>query len=294
MGWTPPKFNIFEHHLKPSRKCRFFRKQSSPNTSSTRRRNASIRNGTCSPRISRTPPSRKISAMPKRNNTRKAFARPLCQHSGLYPQSRGWLQPHHRIQNVKDSRKADAAILLKGEVRGIIELKGTNITDLTRIEEQAFSYKNNQPECKYVITSNFEKLRFYIDNAIEHIEWDLFALTRNDFELFYGCLAFENLEADIPAKIKAESLSEEDAVTKNCIKIIPLSSVSFFKTWSKTTRNTIRWSFSNAHKNCSTACSFCILVKTVACCRQIPFAKFLRNGSNCRSLMNMCRCTIAS
>lgn len=121
-------------------------------------------------------------------------------------------------KNVKDSKKADGAILINGVVKAVIELKGTNTTDLGKIEEQAFGYKNNQPECIYVITSNFEKLRLYIDNAIEHIEFNLFTLNFKDFELLYLCLAYENLEKNIPKKIKEESLSEEDVITKKLYK----------------------------------------------------------------------------
>jgi len=69
-----------------------------------------------------------------------------------------------------------------------------------------------------VITSNFEKLRFYIDNAIEHLEFNLFEFTQEQFQLFYLCLAFDNISADIPAKIKAESLSKEDEITKKLYK----------------------------------------------------------------------------
>lgn len=121
-------------------------------------------------------------------------------------------------KNVKDSKKADGAIVIDGSVKAIIELKGTNTTDLSKIEDQAFGYKNNQPDCKYIITSNFEKLRFYIDNAIEYLEFNLFELTLEQFQLLYLCLAFENIAADVPAKIKAESLSQEDAITKKLYK----------------------------------------------------------------------------
>ncbi|MEI6489368.1 MAG: TaqI-like C-terminal specificity domain-containing protein [Bacteroidota bacterium] len=117
-------------------------------------------------------------------------------------------------KNVKDSKKADGAILVGEAVKAVIELKGTNTTDLGKIEEQAFGYKNNQPECVYVITSNFEKLRFYIDNAIEHIEFNLFTLSASDFELLYICLAYESIRNGIPKKIKDESVSQEDKVTK--------------------------------------------------------------------------------
>ena len=121
-------------------------------------------------------------------------------------------------KNVKDSKKADGAIIISDIVVGIIELKGTNTTDLSKIEDQAFGYKNNQLNCKYVITSNFEKLRLYIDNAIEHIEFNLFELSQEQFNLLYLCLAYENIQQNIPGKIKDESLSQEDAITKKLYK----------------------------------------------------------------------------
>lgn len=117
-------------------------------------------------------------------------------------------------KNIKDSKKADGAIIINDVVKAVIELKGTNTTDLGKIEVQAFGYKNNQPECTYIITSNFEKLRFYIDNAIEHLEFNLFTLREKDFNLLYLCLAYENIEKDIPKKIKDQSISQEDAITK--------------------------------------------------------------------------------
>jgi len=117
-------------------------------------------------------------------------------------------------KNIKDSKKADGAIIINESVKAVIELKGTNTTDLSKIEAQAFGYKNNQPDCIYVVTSNFEKLRFYIDNAIEHIEFNLFTLTKSDFEILYLCLSFESIKNGLPKKIKDESLSLEDVITK--------------------------------------------------------------------------------
>ena len=121
-------------------------------------------------------------------------------------------------KNVKDSKKADGAIIVSEKVRAVIELKGTNTTDLGKIEAQAFGYKNNQPDCTYVITSNFEKIRFYIDNAIEHLEFNLFTLTEAEFKILYLCLAVENISKDIPKKVKDESVSQEDVITKKLYK----------------------------------------------------------------------------
>lgn len=99
-------------------------------------------------------------------------------------------------------------------VKAVIELKGTNTTDLGNVEVQAFGYKNNQPKCVYVVTSNFEKLRFYVDTAIEFIEFNLFTLTEKEFELLYLCLHYQSIEKDIPKKIKDESISQEDKITR--------------------------------------------------------------------------------
>ena len=122
-------------------------------------------------------------------------------------------------KNVEDSRKADGAIIIENKVRAVIELKDTKTTDLSKVKDQAFGYKVNQPDsCVYVITSNFEKLRFYIDNAIDHEEFPLFTLTEEQFKILYLCLAFENISKDIPKKIKQESLSQEDVITKKLYK----------------------------------------------------------------------------
>lgn len=122
------------------------------------------------------------------------------------------------LKNVKDGKKADGAIL-KGETAlAVIELKGTDTTDLGKVESQAFGYKNNQPGCTYVVTSNFEKLRFYIDNAVDFEEFHLFELTREKFEILWLCLAAESLLAGVPRKIKEESLTQEEQVTKKLYK----------------------------------------------------------------------------
>lgn len=122
------------------------------------------------------------------------------------------------IKNAGNSKKADGAIIIDTKVIAVIELKGTETTDLAKIETQAFGYKNNQPHCTYVIISNFEKLRFYIDNAIEYLEFNLFALTTEEFNLLWLCLSLKSIEQNIPKKLKEESLSQEDVITKRLYK----------------------------------------------------------------------------
>lgn len=121
-------------------------------------------------------------------------------------------------KNETDAKKADGAILRDDKVIGVIELKDHKTTDLGHVERQAFGYKNQHKDTRYVVISNFEKLRFYIDNAVEHIEWNLFALTEQDFRLLYFCLAWSNISTDLPLKAKQESVSNEDHITQQLYK----------------------------------------------------------------------------
>lgn len=121
-------------------------------------------------------------------------------------------------KNEKDSKKADGAILVKGEVAGVIELKDHKTIDLKQVEQQAFGYKNNHREASYVVTSNFEKLRFYIDNAVEFEEFNLFTLTEAQFAVLWLCLAYKNISKDLPKQIKAESVNKENDITKELYK----------------------------------------------------------------------------
>ncbi len=118
------------------------------------------------------------------------------------------------LKNPKDNRKVDGALVFDQVVKCVIELKGTNTTDLGKVETQAFSYKNNQPGCEYVVTSNFEKLRFYIGDATAFLEFNLFELSQDEFNLMYLCLNSTNIENNLPKKIKSESLSQEELITK--------------------------------------------------------------------------------
>lgn len=128
------------------------------------------------------------------------------------PSSNPNLIPEYK--NVQNSKKADGAIMKNGEALAVIELKSMKTKDLGLIEEQAFGYKNNQPGCKYVITSNFEKIRFYINNTIDPEEFDLFTLSEERFALLYLCIASENLLENLPLKVKEASLAEEENITK--------------------------------------------------------------------------------
>lgn len=121
-------------------------------------------------------------------------------------------------KNQTNSRKADGAILHNEIAIGVIELKGTKTKDLESIRKQAFDYKANQKGCVYVITSNFEKLRFYINDATEFEEFNLFELTEERFALLYLCLQKDNIINNVPLKSKEASVIEEEQITKQFYK----------------------------------------------------------------------------
>jgi len=118
----------------------------------------------------------------------------------------------------KGAKKSDGALLKDDKVVGVIELKGTDTTDLDKVESQAFGYKNYHRHAEYVVVSNFEKLRFYIDNAVEHLEFNLFELSRSEFSILWLCLAQKNFTAGVPRKIKEASLTKNEQVTKELYK----------------------------------------------------------------------------
>jgi type I restriction-modification system DNA methylase subunit len=117
------------------------------------------------------------------------------------------------FKNEKGAKKADGAILENGKAIGVIELKSTKLKDLEKIRLQAFDYKANQTKCVYVITSNFEKLRFYINNAVEFEEFNLFTLTEEQFQLMYLCLSKDNILNNVPLAIKQASIQVEKEIT---------------------------------------------------------------------------------
>ncbi|MFQ9317267.1 Eco57I restriction-modification methylase domain-containing protein [Dysgonomonas mossii] len=121
-------------------------------------------------------------------------------------------------KNATDAKKADGAILVNGDVAGVIELKDHKTVDLKKIEDQAFKYRRNHRNARYVITSNFEKLRFYIDNAVDFEEFNLFELTAERFTLLWLCLAYENIQKGLPLQMKSESVGSEDKITKQLYK----------------------------------------------------------------------------
>ena len=121
-------------------------------------------------------------------------------------------------KNETDSKKADGAILQDGKVIGVIELKDHKTTDLSKVEAQAFNYKSQHPDARMVVISNFEKLRLYIDNAVEYREWNLFRLSEQEFQELYLVLAWPQVQRGVACTMKQESVSNEDQITKALYK----------------------------------------------------------------------------
>lgn len=121
-------------------------------------------------------------------------------------------------KNEEGSKKADGAIKIDNKVIGVIELKDHKTPDLASIENQAFGYKSKHKDTRIVIISNFEKLRLYLDNAVEYREWDIFHMTSEEFRELYLCLAWIQVESGIALKMKQESVSNEDQITKALYK----------------------------------------------------------------------------
>lgn len=122
----------------------------------------------------------------------------------------------NEVANKSNSKKSDGAICEENnenKIRAVIELKGTDTVDLDKVAFQAFSYKNFHNECNYVIVSNFERLRIYVETQIEFEEFDLFTLSFERFCILYLLLELNQLKADIPLKLKHETLSEEKQIT---------------------------------------------------------------------------------
>jgi len=121
-------------------------------------------------------------------------------------------------KNLSDSKKADGAVLREGRVIAVIELKSTKTKSMDKIVNQAFNYKHNHPACKYVITSNFEKLRLYVEHSDKFEEFNLFDLNEERFTLLYLLLSKENIFSDLAFKLKEQSKLQEENISNELYK----------------------------------------------------------------------------
>jgi type I restriction-modification system DNA methylase subunit len=122
-------------------------------------------------------------------------------------------------KNETNAKKADGAILKDEKVVGVIELKDNKTKNLEAVKDQAFGYKNNHKECSYVISSNFHKLRFYIDDATDYEEFDLYNLDKETFKRFFLYLRKEGLlDKNLPKLLREETKFHEEEISKKLYK----------------------------------------------------------------------------
>jgi hypothetical protein len=121
-------------------------------------------------------------------------------------------------KNLSDSKKADGAVLKDGNVIAVIELKSTKTKSMDKIVNQAFNYKHNHPGCKYIITSNFEKLRLYVEHSDKYEEFNLFDLDVERFTLLYLLLSKENIFFNVALQLKEQSKLQEEKISNELYK----------------------------------------------------------------------------
>lgn len=121
-------------------------------------------------------------------------------------------------KNETDGKKADGAIYVNGEVVGVIELKDSKTKNLDTIEPQAFNYHNSHKNSKYIVISNFDELRFYIDKKTAYESFSLFNLSYDDFKKLHLILSYESIKQNLPLTLKEKSNSFEAEITNNLYK----------------------------------------------------------------------------
>ncbi|MGW8169486.1 MAG: Eco57I restriction-modification methylase domain-containing protein [Sulfurovaceae bacterium] len=117
-------------------------------------------------------------------------------------------------KNETDSKKADGVIYLNGQVVGIIELKDQKTKNLDAIEVQAFNYHNSHANSRYIIISNFDELRFYIDKKTAYEKFSLFNLTYDEFKKLHLLLSYESIRDGLPLSLKEKSANFEAQISK--------------------------------------------------------------------------------
>lgn len=121
-------------------------------------------------------------------------------------------------KNETDGKKADGVIYVDNKVIGVIELKAQDTKNLDKIETQAFNYHASHSNSKYIIISNFDELRFYIDKKTAYEKFSLFTLNYEEFKKLHLLISFESIKEDIPLKLKEKTASFEQNISKELYK----------------------------------------------------------------------------
>ena len=139
---------------------------------------------------------------------------------------------HNLRREEKDERglkKADSVIVFRDRVIGIIELKDTKTKNLDQIEAQAFGYHNSHNHSKYIITSNFEKLRFYIDKRVAFEEFELFKMSFEEFKKLHLIISFESIKENLPIELQGSSRKYEKDISDQLYREFSDIRVELFK-----------------------------------------------------------------
>ncbi|MCT7532497.1 N-6 DNA methylase [Aliarcobacter cryaerophilus] len=121
-------------------------------------------------------------------------------------------------KNETDGKKADGVIYVDNKVVGVIELKGQDTKNLDKIETQAFNYHASHSNSKYIIISNFDELRFYVDKKTAYEKFNLFTLNYEEFKKLHLLISYESIKDDIPLKLKEKSNNFEQDISKKLYK----------------------------------------------------------------------------
>lgn len=121
-------------------------------------------------------------------------------------------------KNETDAKKADGVIYVDEKVVGVIELKGQDTKNLDKIETQAFNYHASHSNSKYIIISNFDELRFYVDKKTAYEKFNLFTLNYEEFKKLHLLISYESIKDDVPLKLKEKTNSFEQDISKKLYK----------------------------------------------------------------------------
>ncbi|MCV6608620.1 MAG: N-6 DNA methylase [Campylobacterales bacterium] len=128
-------------------------------------------------------------------------------------------------KNETDSKKADGAIYHNGEIIGVVELKDQRTKDLDRAKkgelspvDQGFRYLNSHSKAKYLIVSNFNETRLYINKKTEYIDFFLFDLDFENFKIFYSLFNYQNISNNTVTDLKSKSTQNEEKISKDLYK----------------------------------------------------------------------------
>ncbi len=117
-------------------------------------------------------------------------------------------------KNETDGKKADGAIYIDGKVVGVIELKDQKSKNLDVIEAQAFGYHASHANSRYIIISNFDELRFYIDKKSYYEKFNLFNLSFDEFRKLHLILSYESISSGLTNRLLEQSNRFEVDISK--------------------------------------------------------------------------------